>query len=291
MKTHKIGLVLIAALLIMVPGALPYTYATSAVNLNTAGNYVILAETTVTTTGTPSIAGNIGLSPAAASSFTGFGQTLDASGQFSTSALVTGKLYAANYAVPTPAALTTAVGDMQAAYTDASGRAATASEGTTSLNGQTLSAGVYSWTSNLAITGGITLSGSSSDVFIFQIPGTLTVSSGVAVTLSGGASASNIIWVVGGATTLGTTANFQGIILDKTGIAMQTGATLTGRALAQTAVTLQGNTITAPAASTSTSSTSTSSTVPEFPAAALALIAMTALAVVGILSKRTSFLA
>lgn len=275
-----------AALLIMVPGVLPYAYAASAVNLSTASNYVVLAETTVTTTGTTSITGNVGLSPAAASFFTGFGQTLDASGQFSTSALVTGKLYAANYAVPTPAMLTTAVGDMQAAYTDAAGQASTASEGTTSLNGQTLSAGVYAWTSNLAMTGGITLSGSSSDVFIFQIPGTLTVSSGVTVNLSGGASASNVFWVVGGQTTLGTTAHFQGIILDKTGITMQTGASLTGRALAQTAVTLQGNTIAAPAASTSTSST-----VPEFPTAALALIAMTALSVVGILSKRTSIFA
>jgi hypothetical protein len=286
MRTYKIGLALMMAILITAAGALPYTYATSAVNLGTAGNYVILAETAVTTTGTTSIAGNIGLSPAAASFFTGFGQTLDASGQFSTSALVTGKLYAANYAVPTPAALTTAVSDMQTAYTDAAGRATTVSEGTTSLNGQTITAGVYTWTSNLAITGGFTISGSSSDVIVMQIPGTLTVSSGAVVTLSGGASASNIIWVVGGATTLGTTANFQGIILDKTSIAMQTGATLTGRALAQTAVTLQGNTIAPPPASTSTSST-----VPEFPAAALALIAMTALAVVGILSKRTSFLA
>ncbi|MGD0318817.1 MAG: ice-binding family protein, partial [Nitrososphaerales archaeon] len=64
--------------------------------------------------------------------------------------------------------------------------------------------------------------------------------------LSGGATYNNVFWVVGGQTTIGTTASFKGIILDYTSIAMQTGATLTGRALAQAAVTLDANTITAP---------------------------------------------
>jgi len=173
---------------------------------------------------------------------------MDSSGTFATSSLVTGKAYAADYTAPTPSTLTTAVGDMQTAYTAANGEACPAAnnEGTTALNGQTLAPGVYCWTSDLAITGSFTLSGSSSGVWIFQIPGTLTVSSGVIVTLSGGATYNHIFWVVGGQTTIGTTASFKGIILDYTSIAMQTGATLTGRALAQTAVTLNANTITAP---------------------------------------------
>src|SRR5450759_4531934 len=54
------------------------------VNLGTAGDFVILAKTAVSTTGTTAITGDIGLSPAAASFITGFALVLDASGTFST---------------------------------------------------------------------------------------------------------------------------------------------------------------------------------------------------------------
>ncbi len=69
---------------------------------------------------------------------------------------------------------------------------------------------------------------------------------GAFVTLSGGAQAKNIFWQVSGATTLGTAARFEGNILGKTSIVMFEGAVMTGRALAQTAVTLINNTVTAP---------------------------------------------
>jgi hypothetical protein len=68
------------------------------------------------------VAGNVGLSPAAGTFLTGFSLVLDASGTFSTSTQVTGELFAASYASPTPSMLTTAISDMQTAYTDASGR-------------------------------------------------------------------------------------------------------------------------------------------------------------------------
>jgi hypothetical protein len=67
------------------------------------------------------------------------------------------------------------------------------------------------------------------------------------VTLTGGALAKNVIWQVAGATVIGTTAHFEGILLDKTSIAVNTGASVTGRLLAQTAVTLQKNAVTQPA--------------------------------------------
>jgi len=72
------------------------------------------------------------------------------------------------------------------------------------------------------------------------------MSSAVKITLSGGAQASNIFWQVAGDATLGTTAHFEGIILCMTGITFQTGASMNGRALAQTAVILDANTITTP---------------------------------------------
>ena len=239
-----LGLLLLATCTIAVKADSP-----AAVNLGTAGNYVILAETTITTTGTTRITGDIGLSPAAASYFTGFSQVLDGSGQFSTSSLVTGRLYAADYTDPTLATLTTAVTDMGTAYTTANSQSANfINSGTPAgtLPAQTLPPGVYRWISpspNVGITGNIILSGGPSDVWIFQIPGTLVVDTGVTVTMSGGATYNNVFWVVGGQTTIHAGVTFNGIILDYTSIAMQSGATLIGRALAQAAVTLDSNII------------------------------------------------
>jgi len=218
--------------------------------LGTAGNFVALAKTGISTTGTTSIVGDIGVSPAAATFITGFGLILDASGTFSTSSLVTGKVYAADYTPPTPAKMTTAIGDMETAYTDAAGR--TLPDFTElyagDITGKTLVPGLYKWGTGVLISGGgVTLSGGANDVWIFQIAGNLTVGNGAIVTLGGGAQAKNIFWQVAGQTTLGTTANFKGIILCQTLIAMNTGATLDGRALAQTAVTLDANVVTKPA--------------------------------------------
>lgn len=84
---------------------------------------------------------------------------------------------------------------------------------------------------------------SATDVWIFQVDGNLTVSSAMNVTLAGGALAKNIFWQVSGETTLGTTAHFEGTVLSMTGITLRTGASLTGRALAQTAVILDGNVV------------------------------------------------
>lgn len=64
----------------------------------------------------------MGVSPIAGTAMTGFALTLDSSGTFSTSPQVDGSIYAASYFLPTPARLTIAVLDLEAAYTDASGR-------------------------------------------------------------------------------------------------------------------------------------------------------------------------
>ena len=155
-----------------------------------------------------------------------------------------GKVYAANYAVPTPSKLTTAIGAMQTAYTNAAGRTAGVTElGAGNIGGLTLAPGVYKWTTGVIIPTDVTLSGNKKAVWIFQIAGTLNISSAKKVILKGGAQAQNIFWQVAGATTLGTNSTFNGNILDKTNIAVQTGAVLNGRALAQTAVTLDSNTV------------------------------------------------
>ncbi len=67
------------------------------------------------------------------------------------------------------------------------------------------------------------------------------------IILSGGAQPKNIFWQIAGQATIGTTAHFEGIILSQTAITLQTGATMNGRALAQSMVALESATITKPA--------------------------------------------
>jgi len=223
----------------------------ASVDLGTAGNFAVLSKAGISTTGTTAIVGDIGVSPIAASAITGFALVLDSSGTYAISSRVTGKVYAANYASPTPSYMTTAIGDMQTAYTNAAGRASNANNlygG--NLGGRTLTAGVYKWTTGVTIPTDVTLSGSATDVWIFQIAGTLNIASGKKVILSGGALPSNIYWVVADKTALGTYSVFNGNILDKTAIVLRTGATLNGRALAQTAVTLDTNIVNHPTTDT-----------------------------------------
>ena len=118
------------------------------------------------------------------------------------------------------------------------------------LQSQTLTTGVYKWGTGVQVSaGGVTISGSSTDVWVFQIAQNLTVANGATVNLTGGAQASNIFWQVAGEVTLGTTSDFSGIILCQTLTDMQTGAAFDGRALTQTAVTLDGNSISISASS------------------------------------------
>ena len=113
----------------------------------------------------------------------------------------------------------------------------------------TIAPGLYKWSTGVHIDNrGVTLSGAANDVWIFQIAQDLTVDNAAIVGLSGGALALNIFWQVGGGTgvTLGTTSVFNGNILAIKAIVLNTGAKLNGRALAQTAVTLDADSVTAP---------------------------------------------
>ena len=156
-------------------------------------------------------------------------------------------MYASDYAPPTPTNLTVAVGDMERALTDAASRAPDVTElGAGNIGGMTLAPGVYKWSSGLLIPTDLTLQGSATDVWIFQIAQDLTVASATSVTLSGGATAENIFWQVTGMVDIGTTAHIEGTLLTATSVNMRTGASLNGRLLAQTAVALDGGTVTAP---------------------------------------------
>ena len=215
------------------------------VNLGLAGDFVILSKTGITDVPGSAITGNIGTSPITGAAITGLGCEE-----------VTGLIFTVDAAGPAcrvtfPVLLTLAIGDMQTAYTDAAGRVApdVTELGAGNIDGMTLIPGLYKWGTPVLIPTGIVLDaqGDPNAVWILQIAQTLDVGNGAMITLRGGAQAKNIFWQVAGQTTLGTTADFKGIILCQTAIALKTGATLVGRALAQTAVTLQMNAVTQPA--------------------------------------------
>ena len=164
-----------------------------------------------------------------------------------TSTQVVGKVFAANFAPPTPSNLITATNDVKTAYLDASGRANPdfLNLGGGAIGGLTLAPGLYKWTTSVSASSDVTISGLSTDVWIFQISGVLTIASAMKVILNG-ALAKNIFWQVAGGAEIGTGGHFEGILLSKTTGVLQTGASMNGRILAQTAVTFQKATLTQP---------------------------------------------
>jgi hypothetical protein len=223
--------------------------------LGAACGYGVLAGATVTNTGpTHIVNGDLGLSPG--SSVTGFADppanTYVGTGTHTAGlGLVSGIIHITD-APPSPNDAKTAQTNLTTAYNDLAGRTAPAPTTVAGdLGGLTLAPGLYKSTSTLGITGTLTLDGqgNANAVWIFQIASSLTTLSGSNVKLTNSASAHNIFWQVGSSATLGTTSTFNGSILSLASITLATGATLNGRALAQTAgaVTLDSNMVTVPA--------------------------------------------
>jgi uncharacterized protein with beta-barrel porin domain len=187
--------------------------------------FAVLAGSTITNTGTTTINGNIGLSPGTAVP------------GVSSIVLTGGTVHVAD------AIALQAKNDLTTAFNVLMGRPSTAIAG--DLGGQTLIAGVYSFSSSAQLTGTLTLNGGPNDIFIIQVATSLTTASGSAVLLIGGAQAKNVFFVVGSSATLGTSTAFVGQILAGASISLETSATiLCGAALAQSgAVTLDSNTI------------------------------------------------
>ncbi len=222
----------------------------AAVNLGTAGDFTILTKSGISTTGITSITGDIGVSPAAATAMTGFGLIMDTNGQSSHTPIVTGKVYASDYAAPTPAKMTQAVSDMETAFITANGLTTPApivGLYAGDISGRILPPGLYKWSTGVLVTSaGVTLTGGPNDTWVFQIAQNLTINNNAKITLLGGAQAKNIFWVVSGQATIGSNANVSGNILSKTLVSMNTGATIKGSLLAQTAVTLNASTVIKP---------------------------------------------
>ena len=244
-NSHKPKMRSIAALLaaVAMSASAVASAGQSPVDLGVAGTFTILSKTGVTDVYASAITGNVGSSPITGAAI------------LVTCTEVTGTIFSVDAAGPLPCTvnsapfLTSAIGDMEAAYLDAEGRSSPdfTEVGAGEIGGLTLAPGLYKWGTGVMISTDVTLAGGPNDVFIFQIAGTLLQANATRVTLTGGAKAKNIFWQVADVVAIGTTAHFEGVVLAKTMIAANTGASVNGRLLAQTAVTLQMNTVTKPA--------------------------------------------
>jgi len=215
----------------VVPGAAPGA-GPPAATLGATSTFVILAGSTVTNTGaTTTIVGDVGVSPGSAITGLPVGQPTG------------GAVHAADPAAASAQAALTV------AYNDLAGRARNATMTTAEMGQRTFTAGVYAWATSAQVTGTTTLDakGDPNAVFIFQIGSTLTTATNAAVSLVNGADADNVFWQVGSSATLGTGTAFRGNILALASITLNSGATLSGRALARTgAVTLDANAVALP---------------------------------------------
>jgi hypothetical protein len=244
-KTCRFALVLVAT----------YSTVTSAVDLKSAKNYVILAKSGISTVPTSVITGDIAVSPIAATAITGFSLVADSSNKWSTSSQLGAfsRAFAADYAVPTPGLLTTAVSDMEAAYTAAANLPNNNNTrwniGAGTLGGvnggadNPLTPGVYTFKTDVTIAETIYFDGDATDVFTIQIFGKLVQAANTKVICTGGALARNIFWQVSGNAAMGAGCHMEGVLLIFTDIVFVTGSTLNGHAYSQTACNLQKATI------------------------------------------------
>jgi hypothetical protein len=196
--------------------------------LGTAGNFAVLSGTpNITNTGPSWITGQVGIDPGCA--VTGFPPG------------TSGVQHKCD------AVALQAKSDLTSAYTRAMNAPCPGTNNLSGVNlgGKTLVPGVYCQTTAPTLTGTLTLNGSG--IYIFQIGSTLITATGARISLIGGAQPCQVFWQVSTSATLHVSTAFVGTIMALDSIAMQTKATLEGRALARNgSVTLDTNRIIMP---------------------------------------------
>ena len=229
---------LAAAALAMVPSAAHAAPGTP-VPLGAASTFVVLAGETITNTGATTLGGDIGVAPGSA--VTGEETITLVGGVNRTGEAVT----------------TQAKTDLVTAYNAASAQSPDPLGGV-ELGGLTLEPGVYDTGGVIELNGNLTLDGNGDPnaVFVFQSLSSLLAGAASSITFIDGATACNLYWRVPESAEILAGSQFAGTILAEVSIAFAAGATLQGRALAQTGeVTMINNTITLPECSAATPTT------------------------------------
>jgi type VI secretion system secreted protein VgrG len=213
----------------------------TAPTLGVADSFGVLAASAITNTGPTVINGDLGIHPNNASSVTGF--------DFSTEpgdGMVNGATHFADMVA------LDAKNDATAAFVDMTTQSCDFSPaGTPDLVGETLTPGVYCYSSSVSNTGVLTLDaqGDPDAVWILRTGSTLTTGSGSSIVFENGGQACNVFWAIGSSATLGTNSQFVGTLIAANDITVTTGVTVDGRLMARGvsadgAVTLDDNTIT-----------------------------------------------
>jgi len=218
-KTLTFLLTLSMVLVTVVGGPAPNVAANpsaEAPDLGTAASFVGLAASTFTNTGDGVYYGNVGVFP---------GSAVEG---FPPGTVENGEIYRGG-AIPEQAQI-----DALAGYNDLAGRPCNTNLTSQDLGGMTLPPGVYCFNTSAQLTGDLVLDamGDPNAVWVFQTGSTLTTASGSTVRLINGAQIFNVFWQVGTSATLGTTTRFKGTIIADQSITLETGAGLSGRALA-----------------------------------------------------------
>lgn len=249
--------IIIQAVFIPVPKAHAYSNP-AAVPLLTVSNFAALAKTLISTPITGTVLNNGDLGIDSPGTCTGFASPCTASGN----GIINNGVIQYQNAVGLQ-------GQTDATAVVANIGSRTANETLTAqLGGRTLTQGVYDVPAAATnLTGDLTLSGDADSVFIIHMTSSLITDSGSRVLLTGGAQACNVFWKVDPSATFNGTTSMVGTVLASTSISFPaSGATLAGRAIAQTAAitfnnTTVNNSTCASSSSSSSSSGSSSSSV------------------------------
>jgi hypothetical protein len=225
----------------LAPGLLPNPWsfttgtgvgtALAPINLRSAGNFAIMANAAITTSGGGIVNGNAGLGGAGSDGLS--------------PAQVNGTIYG-----PGPV-VTQAEADLLTAYNSAVSQSANSTT-VTQIGGLTLTPGLYVASTTLLISTNVTLDaqGDPNAVFVFKVGASLTTAG--SVILAGGAKASNVFWQIGVSATIGNATTFEGSVLANTSITVGTTAIVNGRLFAGSgpggagSVTFDGTSVTVP---------------------------------------------
>ncbi len=232
---------------IEVPKVEPKTDTTAnhnakAINLRKASSFAILAHESISSIPRSSITGKVGLRPGVRAMIQ-LDPTEVAGG-------LADIMAGDDRDVGTADFITSAKIDMINAYNEAETTPADADKINLfngNLGSKVLSAGVYYFNSRVTIPLDLKLEGNDTDVFIFKVAGDLRVGTDVKVTLSGGAQAKNVFWVIGDHVLLKANSAMVGTIMSQESFEMREFSSLTGRAFVKNSgLMMDKNTIAVP---------------------------------------------
>lgn len=187
-----------------------------------ASSFAVLGGSTVTSTGSTLVEGDLGLSPG--TSVTGFNPP----------GIVTGEIHAGD------ATASQAHADAASAYAMLVLLAADTNLTGTDLGSRTLAPGVYRFDTSAQLTGDLVLDGAGD--YIFLIGSTLTTATGSSIQAVNGASWMNVFFQVGSSATLGANTTFLGSILADTSVTLVSGTSVDGHVVGLNgSVTLDNN--------------------------------------------------